>query len=245
MGSHHDAPFKLAQAVSRLAPVMRDVNRALRNLHTQAIATMKNRVQDHTKSDNRFLEALAHVERLEGGWADDPRDAGGATKYGISRRFARRLAARSPRWRQALDRDGDGHVSAEDMKRIERSDARAIYKTQFWKRHRCDELPWPAALMYFSYVVNMPPDDATRILQDAINYASGAGIAEDGIMGPNTIGAAKDCDGSELCKRLDASASEHYADLGARQPHYEAGWQYRSADALWSAALASGETSPH
>jgi len=210
---------------------------------------IEDKVQPQIKSENHFLEALAHVERLEGGWSDDPRDAGGATKYGISRRFARQLAARSPRWRQALDRDGDGHVSAEDMKRIERSDARAIYKTQFWKRHRCDELPWPAALMYFSYVVNMPPDDATRILQDAINYASGAGIAEDGIMGPNTIGAAKDCDGPELCKRLDASASEHYADLGARQPHYEAGWQYRSADALWSAALAavraSGETSPH
>ncbi len=37
-------------------------------------------------NDPRFQRALEHVLRFEGGYADHPRDPGGATKFGITRR---------------------------------------------------------------------------------------------------------------------------------------------------------------
>ena len=46
------------------------------------------------------MRQLRKLLEIEGGWVNDPKDRGGATKYGISLRF---LAAEG-----AFDADGDG-----------------------------------------------------------------------------------------------------------------------------------------
>lgn len=186
-------------------------------------------------NEERFQIALMHVLGVEGGFNDVARDRGGATNHGVSLRFAQLVARANPvRWLRRLDRDGDGRITAADVRKLPLEVAIDVYRVEFWDRYRCGELPWPAAIVFFSYIVNMTPALAVRVLQRAVNYAGGA-TAVDGRMGPHTVAQAGRCDAAELCKRLEASASETYADL-ADADAFERGWQYRSADALWSAA---------
>lgn len=194
-------------------------------------------------SEERFQIALMHVLGVEGGFNDVARDRGGATNHGISLRFAQLLAQLNPvRWLRRLDRDGDGRVTAADVRKLPLDVAIDVYHEEFWLKYRCGELPWPAAMLFFSYVVNMAPDLAVRVLQTAVNYAGGR-TTVDGIMGPHTVGQANRCNPAELCKRLEATASETYARLRDADA-FERGWQYRSADALWHAALEHARLNP-
>lgn len=185
-----------------------------------------------------FRLAVQSAVGIEG-QGEDPRDHGGATQWGISRRFAQALVKRDSAWRERLDFDGNGRVTAGDIRNVSMELAIRIYFEEFWKRFEIDKVGWPAALIALSYFINMPPRDARAILQRALCYAYGQ-ISVDGLMGPETRRALEGVQDRssqiELCKRLEGAASEHYAELGERQAHFETGWQYRSASALWDAA---------
>lgn len=175
---------------------------------------------------------------VEGGFSDNPNDNGGATNHGISLRFLRGLVTQSDKYRSKYGQ----MPNADTIKRLTKDEAAEIYREEFWDRHRCGELPWPAAMMFFSYVVNMSPKNAGRILQKAINYSlPGTPLVVDGIVGNGTIAAAKRCQPAELCKRMDSCASLFYARLDDQHPAFSQGWQYRSADVLWNAAINKDE----
>ena len=108
-----------------------------------------------------FDRALAFVLNVEGGFSDDPHDPGGATKYGISQRAYPHLNIRA----------------------LTRSQARAIYRRDYWQRARCDALPPPIAIALFDAAVNHGVARATRLLQRS------ARVRADGIIGPKTRAA--------------------------------------------------------
>jgi len=62
----------------------------------------------------RFDEAVDLVLRHEGGFVQHPRDPGGATKFGITRETLSRARGRS--------------VSVDDVRRLTRGEAAAIYR---------------------------------------------------------------------------------------------------------------------
>ncbi len=113
-------------------------------------------------SEQAFEAAIEFVLEREGGLVDDPNDSGGLTNYGISQRAYPRL----------------------DIRNLTRADAVQIYRSDYWLRCRCDELPAPLALLVFDSAVNQGPDAAIRALQAAL------GTTSDGVMGPQTITAA-------------------------------------------------------
>src|SRR5690606_7789917 len=78
------------------------------------------------KSQDRFNEALEHVLQVEGGFVNHPADKGGATKFGITRAT---LAA----WRTRP-------VSVEDVQRMNREEAAAIYRKRYWDYMRLDAI---------------------------------------------------------------------------------------------------------
>lgn len=108
-----------------------------------------------------FDMAFTVIVGEEGNFADDPRDPGGATRWGISQR---------------------AHPDV-DVRNLTLAGARAIYKSQYWDELRCDELPPPLALMAFDAAVNCRPERAARWLQAAV------GTAQDGVIGPKTLAA--------------------------------------------------------
>lgn len=66
---------------------------------------------------NTIDKALEFVLQWEGGYVNDPDDAGGETKYGIAKRFFPHL----------------------DIKNLTMDEAKAIYESQYWTRAGC---PW-------------------------------------------------------------------------------------------------------
>jgi lysozyme family protein len=111
----------------------------------------------------RFEEVFERVIGHEGGYVNDPRDPGGETKFGISRRAY------------------PGVRIAE----LTLEDAREIYRRDYWQALRCDDLPAPVDEFIFDFGVNSGVATAAKALQGA------AGALRDGKVGPRTVEAVK------------------------------------------------------
>ena len=123
-----------------------------------------------------FKTSLAVVLHHEGGFSDHEDDSGGATKWGISIRFLK-LAR--------LDLNADGVVSEADIRDMTPAQAEDIYRTKFWDRCSCDDLPPGIDLAVFDCAVNQGQPTARKLLQKA------AGVKADGLIGPKTLGAVQ------------------------------------------------------
>jgi len=81
---------------------------------------------------------------MEGGWADNPADPGGATMYGIT-------LGTFTRWRQA---QRQGTPSKEDLRAITDAEANRIYWDWYWLASGADKMAWPMCLAHFDLAVN-------------------------------------------------------------------------------------------
>jgi lysozyme family protein len=106
-----------------------------------------------------FDTAVKIILEMEGGYVNNPRDPGGETNYGISKRSYPTL----------------------DIRNLDRSQAEAIYRNDYWNKMQCDKMPDGVALIVFDMAVNQGPGIAAQLLQKAI------GCKADGVVGPNTI----------------------------------------------------------
>ena len=123
--------------------------------------------------DDAFALTLGH----EGGYADDPADRGGRTKYGITEAV----------FRDALNRAVISGVS--DIRDLTVAQAKAIYRIDYWLGISLHEVRNAGvAAEIFDTAVNMGTASAVRIAQRALNYL-GEKLAVDGVMGPATLAA--------------------------------------------------------
>ena len=153
--------------------------------------------------------AIAFVLRHEGGYVNDPRDPGGETKFGISKRSYPDL----------------------DIKDLTREEAARIYARDWWAPGRFDDIAEAAgplvAVRLFDLAVNMGMRTAFRLFQEAIRDC-GEAIATDGIVGPKTLAAASRVDRWRLAFHLLRRAAARYARLPQRA--FLAGWIRRLTD---------------
>lgn len=124
-------------------------------------------------------EIIKEVISAEGGYVDDPSDSGGKTRWGITERVARETGYRG------------------EMSKLPIEHAMYIYLKDYWLPIRGDELlriDSGVAHEVFDTAVNCGPATASLFLQVALNALNDRGRlyddrAEDGIIGPKTIGA--------------------------------------------------------
>lgn len=128
----------------------------------------------------------------EGGYVNDPDDPGGATKFGVTIHTMRRLG---------LDLDGDGRVGVRDVKALSRDQAEAIFVEHYFAKPGIAALPQPVQASVFDMYVNAGAR-AVILLQQVI-ASFGHSVEADGIIGPQTIAAAR--------AAFD-QAPEHFAD---------------------------------
>ncbi len=147
---------------------------------------------------NTFDTAVTAVLSYEGGYVDDPNDPGSETNWGISKRAYPNL----------------------DIKHLTRDQAIQIYRRDYWDALGCDRFPPLIAIALFDAAVNQGPSAAVRILQRAL------GVTGDGVIGPQTLAAARAADGQALLADFLADRAVQYAGLSTFA-RYGQGWMRR------------------
>ena len=116
-----------------------------------------------------FELALAEVLSHEGGFVNHPRDPGGMTNLGVTKR---------------VYEEWIGHpVNEAIMRGLTVDKVRSLYRAKYWLAARCDDLPAGIDLCVFDFAVNAGPSRAVRFLQRLVK------ATEDGVIGPKTIAA--------------------------------------------------------
>ena len=143
------------------------------------------------------------IERLidrEGGTSDHPADAGGLTRWGISKAAFPKL----------------------DVAHLTRARAHGLYVSCYYVPAKCSLVPEPIREIYFDMAVQHGADDAVRILQWAVNGKRGGRdpIRVDGVLGPVTLAALVGLEPD----RVRAYRVLYYAGLVADKPSQEAFW---------------------
>ena len=145
-----------------------------------------------------FDTAVTAVLSYEDGYANVPNDPGGETNWGISKRAYPHL----------------------DIRALTRDQAIQIYRRDYWDALGCDRFPPVIAIALFDSAVNQGPVEAVRILQRAL------GVTVDGVIGPQTLDAARRANGQALLADFLADRAVQYAGL-ATFPRYGQGWMRR------------------
>ena len=116
--------------------------------------------------DKAFKLLIGH----EGGYAHDPKDPGGETKFGISKRAYPEV----------------------DVANLTLNEAKEIYKIDYWDILLAEELPEEIRFSVFDAAVNSGNRQAIKWLQQAV------GVIDDGIIGPKTLAAINEADPYKL-----------------------------------------------
>ena len=161
---------------------------------------------------------IFEVMQIEGGFVNDPRDSGGATRYGITEAVAR----------------VNGYTGR--MQELPYKTAYDIYAKDYWNPLRLDDM-----LIYgfelchelFDTGVNCGTGKSGAFLQRALN-GFGASLAVDGAIGRRTLSALSDYykrrgdDGiKQLVKLLNCLQGTFYLELTERREKDKAflfGW---------------------
>lgn len=158
---------------------------------------------------DNFDKCLSITLRHEGGWADHPRDPGGATMKGVTIGTYAQFKGRK--------------VTKEELRNISDADLRTIYRRNYWDKVRGDDLPAGLDLVAFDGAVNSGPARGARWVQQ------GLGVAADGKIGPATIAAAK---AAPVSPAIAASCDARLEFLHRLKtwPTFGRGWQSRVDD---------------
>lgn len=170
-------------------------------------------------------EAIALMIRVEGGFVDNPRDPGGATKYGITQRTLDAYAylptfATQPRPANVAD--------------LTEQQAAWLYRKIDWDVMRCDEMPPALACLLLNSAINQGEPTSVRLLQASLS------VEQDGIVGPDTLAAIRSWKSpympeQTLAEEFAARAAVRYASLYGHEDWAELGW-FRRLFRVYSAA---------
>ena len=115
-----------------------------------------------------YDHCLGLILHHEGGYVNHPKDPGGETNKGVTKRVYEN-------W--CIEQD----LFQKDMKDLKISDVAPIYKQNYWDRCKCDSLPDGVDLCVFDFGVNAGTGRGARFLQKCV------GAVADGAIGPNTL----------------------------------------------------------
>lgn len=152
-------------------------------------------------------DMIAALLGREGGYSNDPQDAGGETKFGISKKQFPHL----------------------DIKALTQDQAADIYTSRYLVGPRINLLPIDLQPQLLDFAVNSGPSIAIMKLQLAL------GIAADGVIGEQTIAFAHCADPRTINNRVCAERLKMLAGIVSRAPgqvKFLKGWVNRALEFL-------------
>jgi Glycosyl hydrolase 108/Predicted Peptidoglycan domain len=171
------------------------------------------------RKGSNFDACLTLVLGAEGGFSNDPRDRGGATKYGIT-------IGTLTDWRRS--RSPDATVALDDVHALTVEEAKEIYRSRYWNVMRCDDLPGGVDLLVFDFGVNAGPARSARILQEIL------GVEQDGSIGPVTLNGLNTVTPDKIIRDFSARRLDFYRSLKDFAV-FGAGWTNRTNSMLEAA----------
>lgn len=154
-----------------------------------------------------FQQIFDRLIGHEGGYVNDPRDPGGETNWGITKRTAM----------------ANGYTG--NMKTMTRQQAYEIYRRAFWLRYNCEQMPDAVAYQFFDAAVNHGFGNASRMLQRAV------GVLDDGIIGKYSLEAINRNPISDTLMVLNGERLNFYTRL-KNFDRFGKGWVNRVAQNL-------------
>lgn len=151
---------------------------------------------------------ISRVIAEEGGYVDDPKDPGGETKYGISKRSYPNV----------------------DIKNLTPEQAAAIYQRDWWDRYGFDRVPERVSAKLFDAAVNIGMSPAIRCLQRALR-ANQYQIVEDGELKAETLALLLAADPFALLSAYRSELASYYRLIIAHRPdqiRFLNGWLNRA-----------------
>ncbi len=142
-------------------------------------------------TESPFDTAMRFILLEEQGYVYHPKDPGGETKYGISKRA----------------------FPEENIRNLTPERARFLYEKFYWKECRCQDLPLGLALLVFDSAVNHGAEQASVWLQ----RAAGMVLAVDGKVGEKTLARVAQAPELELIERIGSERALFYSSLERRQ----------------------------
>lgn len=146
--------------------------------------------------DLAFERLMGH----EGRYSFNPKDPGGETNWGISKRSYPNL----------------------DIRNLTEDEAKAIYKKDFWDAMRIEKLPPLIQFDVFDTSVNAGREKASQLLQRAV------GVVEDGLLGMASMEAINSMEPAHLLARFNAHRLIHMCSLDTFST-FGRGWTRRCA----------------
>ena len=164
----------------------------------------------------KFENFAGKLLRLEGGYVNHPLDRGGPTKYGVI------LSV----WQEhGHDKDGDGDIDAEDIRKLSEGDAKYIAKKIFWDYFLADLiLNQSLAEFIVDWGYNSGRKTVAKIVQRV------AKVTIDGIVGPQTVTAINCADQEMLFNALKIERKVFLNNIIKRRPDqivFYDGWMNR------------------
>lgn len=155
---------------------------------------------------SNFEQCLALLLKHEGGFVNNPKDASGATNFGVTIRTL------------SLWRGEDQTIDA--VKNLTIEDVTPIYRKWYWDRAKCNDLPSGVDYCVFDCAVNSGTSQSVKFIQIALD------VKADGLIGPLTIAAAEQRDPAELIEQF-CEERLHFMQSLKTWPVFGKGWQGR------------------
>lgn len=127
-------------------------------------------------------DAFKAVLKHEGGFVNHPRDPGGMTNLGVTKRA----------WEEYTGQLAD----ESEMRSLTSELVKPFYKAKYWDKIKGDDLPSGVDYAAYDLAVNSGPTRAAKYLQQIV------GVPADGIIGPKTLAAIKEAPADEVIDAL-------------------------------------------
>jgi len=159
---------------------------------------------------DNFDVCFDRVIQSEGGYVNDPADAGGETNLGVT----------AGAWSAYLGRP----INSGEMQALTKDTVKPFYRQMYWDKVKGDDLPAGVDYAVFDFAVNAGVSRAAKFLQRSV------GAVDDGVIGGGTLGKVAVTNKQRLLAAFADQKQRFYNGLALSNPSQQKflkGWLAR------------------
>jgi lysozyme family protein len=159
---------------------------------------------------DNFDVCFDRVIQSEGGYVNDPADAGGETNLGVT----------AGAWGAYLGRP----INSGEMQALTKDTVKPFYRQMYWDKVKGDDLPAGVDYVVFDFAVNAGVSRAAKFLQRSV------GAVDDGVIGGGTLGKVAVTNKQRLLAAFADQKQRFYNGLALSNPSQQKflkGWLAR------------------